>query len=129
MDRKLSKTREIERLTGIGDTARVRLGQEATLLKHRLDVPSRIRGSLKSHPTGWLLGSLAAGLAASLLFRRRPPPPEIKRRSLPITLLGLALTAIRPLAKVWLTDHVKNYLSGQLTAPSPLRYPTKSHHP
>lgn len=117
MDRKLPKDQEIERLIRLGEAARSCLEHEAVLLKQRLDVPARIRGSLKEHPAGWLLGSLASGLAASLLLRLKPRrPAEKKHRGLPLTLLGLTLTAIRPIAKVWLTDQVKSYLTGQTRA-------------
>ena len=118
MDRKLPKNQEIERLIRLGETARSVLGHEAVLLKQRLDVPARIRGSLKEHPAGWLLGSLASGLAASLLLRLRPRPAEKKHRSVPLTLLGLTLTAVRPMAKIWLTDQVKSYLTGQSRTPA-----------
>jgi hypothetical protein len=118
MDRKLPKDQEIQRLIRLGEAARSCLEQEAVLLKQRLDVPSRIRGSLKQHPAGWLFGSLASGLAASLLLRLKPRPQEKKRRGLPLTLLGLTLTAVRPIAKVLLTDQLKNYLTGQSRASS-----------
>lgn len=115
MDRKLPKNQEIERLIRLGEAARSCLGNEAVLLKQRLDVPTRIRGSLKSHPAAWLFGSLASGFAAGLLlFRRKPAAAaEKKHRGLALTLLGLTLTAVRPFAKVWLTDQVKNYFAGQ----------------
>lgn len=113
MDRKLPKNQEIERLIRLGAAARSCLGNEAVLLKQRLDVPARIHGSLKNHPAAWLFGSLASGFAATLLFRRKPAAVEKKHRGLALTLLGLSLTAVRPFAKVWLTDQVKNYLAGQ----------------
>lgn len=116
MDRKLPENPEIERLIRLAEAARSSLTHEAVLLKQRLDLPARIRGSLKQHPAGWLLGSLASGLAASLLFRSKPRPVEKKHRGLPLTLLGLTLTAVRPMAKVWLTNQVKNYLTGQSRA-------------
>lgn len=122
MDRKLSTSEEIQRLTRLSEASRACLGREISTLKHRLDVPARLKDSLKSHPTGWLFGSLASGLAASLLFRRKRQAPVAakKHRSLPVALLGLTLTAIRPFAKVWLADQVKNYLSGNsVFAPSP----------
>lgn len=117
MDRKPSQAQQIEQLTRLGDAARSFLGQEARDLKHRLDVPARVKSSLKSHPTGWLLGSLASGLAASLLFRRKSRiSEEKKRKSFPLAMLGLTLTALRPFARVWLTDQVKNYLAGHSIA-------------
>jgi hypothetical protein len=127
MDRKLPKDQEIERLIRLGEAARACLEHEAVSLKQRLDVPARIRSSLKEHPAGWLLGSLASGLAASLLLRLKPRRPEEKKhRGLPLTLLDLTLTAIRPMAKVWLTDQVKNYLTGQSRASSQT---SRSHLP
>ena len=119
MDRKLQQTQEIERLIRLSGAARSNLDSAAISLKERFDIPSRLRDSLRHHPTGWLLGSLASGLAASLIFSRKPAAPEKKRRSLPLALLGLSLTAVRPLAKVWLTDQVKQYFSAQRTGFSP----------
>ncbi len=112
MDRKLQQKQEIERLILLSDSARSILEEEVISLKQKLDVPARLRSSLKTHPTGWLMGSLASGLAASMIFGRKQIVAEKKRRSLPLALLGLSLTAVRPLAKVWLTNQVKNYLLG-----------------
>lgn len=111
MDRKFQQDQEIARLIALSKSARSSLELEAISLKQRFDVPTRLRDSLKSHPTGWLVGSMASGLAASMLFSRRPPAREKKKSSLPLTLLGLSLTAVRPVAKVWLADQVKQYLA------------------
>lgn len=119
MDPKLPHHQEIERLIRASAASRSCLQIEATELKQRLDFPSRIRGSLKSHPSAWLVGSLASGFAGSLLFRRRPVTADKKPRGLALTLLGLALTAVRPFAKVWLADQVKHHLIGR-----PGTYPT-----
>ncbi len=113
MDRKLSKDQEIQRLIKLSESARVCLSRDVGLLKHQLDVPARLRGALKENPTGWLLGSLGSGLAASLLFRRKAHPLERKKSTLAQALTGLTLTAIQPLAKAWLSDQVKGYLSRQ----------------
>ena len=117
MDRKLSKTEQIERLIRLSDSSRSRLREEAVSLKQRFDLPARIRSSLKGHPTGWMLGSLAAGLTASWMLRRPAPVTGKKHRGLLLSLLGLTLTAIRPFAKIWLTDQVKNYLTGRAAFP------------
>ena len=102
------KNPEIERLIRLSEAARSCLEDEAAALRQRLDVPARIRSSLQE-PSHRLAGRLAG-------FRpRRQPavPPQArapsrkKRRGLPLILLGLTLTAARPLAKVWLTDQVK----------------------
>lgn len=118
MDRKLSTPEQIERLIRLSESSRSCLRDEALSLKQRLDVPTRVRGSLKNHPTGWMLGSLAAGLAASWMLRRKPASAEKKHRGLLLTLLGLTVTAVRPFAKAWLTDQVRNYLTGRATLPS-----------
>lgn len=133
MDRKLQQAQEIERLIALGKSARFSLEREAISLKQRFDVPTRLRDSLKSHPTGWLVGSMASGLAASMLFSRRPLAREKKKSSLPLTLIGLSLTAVRPLAKIWLADQVKQYLTAQrvrpLTRPEPPGYPPSPKNP
>lgn len=121
MDRTLQQNQEIERLIQAAQAARSYLEVEAVSLKQRLDVPSRIRGSLKSHPTGWLVGSAVSGLAASLIFRRRPVVTEKKPRSFPLAVLGLAFAAARPFAKIWVTDQLKAYLAGYASKP-PTRY-------
>lgn len=124
MDRKLPRNEEVQRLIRLSDAARATLQEEATSLKLRLDFPARIKSSLKKHPTRWLVASLAVGfLVSGLFFRRRPVvTTEQKKNGLLLTLLGLALTAARPFAKVWLTDQVKNHLLGRpgiLTAMAP----------
>jgi hypothetical protein len=126
MDRKLQQAPEIERLIRLGEAARSTLEVEAAALKQRFDVPARLKDSLKSHPTGWLVGSLASGLAASMLFSRRPPAREKKTRGLPLTLLGLSLTAVRPIAKIWLADQVKQYLAAPRARPMTRQQPPSS---
>ena len=113
MDRKLSRNEEIRRLIALSEAARATLDDEVSTLKHRFDFPARIKSSLKQHPSGWLLGSLVSGFLGSALFRRRPATVAQKNKGLLLTLLGLALTAGRPFAKVWLTDQVKNHLLGR----------------
>ena len=113
MDPKPPHHQEIERLIRASAASRSCLKNEVIELKQRLDFPSRIRGSLKSHPSAWVIGSLASGFAASLLFRRKTVVAGRKPRGLALTLLGLALTAVRPFAKVWLADQVKHHLIGR----------------
>jgi hypothetical protein len=117
MDRKLSEESEIQRLIQLSAASRRFLETEATSLKNRLDVPSRVRESLKRNPSTWMAGSMVSGLAASLLFRRRPAAVK-KTRGLPAILLGLTLTAARPMAKVWLANQLKQWING-LAANSP----------
>lgn len=110
MDRNLPKNQEIQRLILASAASRGCLQAEVIEFRQRLDFPARLKSSLKAHPSAWVVGALACGFAASLLFRRKPVTAETKQRGLALTLLGLALTAARPFAKVWLTDQVKTYL-------------------
>jgi len=99
-------------LIRLSANARSCLGNEASALRRRLDIPARVRSSLAAHPTSWLFGSLASGLAASLLFRRRPVAKiQRKGRGLLGVILGLTLTAARPLAKIWLTQQLARWAS------------------
>jgi hypothetical protein len=123
MDRKLSEKAEIEQLIRLSGAARACLGTEAAALRKRLDFPSRVRDSLAAHPAGWMFGSLASGLFASLLFRRRPrraAPPA--RRGALLGLLGLTLTAAKPLAKIWFANQLKNWMTSP-AHPSPTPRP------
>lgn len=129
MDRELSKDQQIERLIGQARSARSFLGSEAITLRQKLDIPARLRSSLKSHPTGWLFGSAASGLAASLLFRRKPAPAAKQERGMPFKILALILTLVRPMAKLWLTGQVKNYLTTASREPVPARPVNKAASP
>ncbi len=134
MDRKLPQPPEIERLILIAESSRNILSNDARAIAQRLNVVSRARTSLKTHPKRWLFGGIASGFITSLIFRRRtattPTPPQItKNRSLTLTLLGLTLTAIRPIAKVWLTEQLNNYLTGRSSALQPKNFHTPKPSP
>jgi hypothetical protein len=125
MDRKLPENPEIQRLIHLSAAARSCLKCETIALRHRLDIPSRVRSSLKNHPTGWILASLASGLAASFVLRRKPPTTN-QRRAIPGILLGLTLTAARPLVKIWLGDQLKHWLAGPAFPAPASRLPAHS---
>jgi hypothetical protein len=110
MAQKLSKT-EIERLIRLSESSRSCLSEEYNRLRHRLDVPARLHASLKTHPTGWLVGTLVSGFAISRFIRRRPEKRAVVPRGLPITLLGLAFAAAKPALKIWLGSQLKRYIS------------------
>ena len=111
MDRKLSEKAQIERLIQLSANSRARLESEAIRIKQRFDIPAKIRGSLNEHPTSWLLGSLASGLVGSLLISRRPKTSsKPQRRGMIGVMLGLAVTAARPMAKVWVSNQFAKWL-------------------
>jgi hypothetical protein len=111
MDRKLSEKARIEQLIRLSAASRACLESEAAALRKRLDFPKRVYNSLAAHPATWMFGSLASGLFASALFRRRPRPAAPKRRGAVLGLLGLTLTAAKPLAKVWLANQMKDWIT------------------
>lgn len=128
MDRKPQTNPEIQHLIHLAEASRSCLGAEAAALRHKLDFPARVRSSLRHHPSAWMLGSLASGLAASMLLRRRPPAPK-KRRGFSHSLLGLTLTAARPLAKIWLAGQLKQWAAGITRAhPASLNIPPNPSH-
>jgi predicted acylesterase/phospholipase RssA len=130
MDRKLSEKTEVERLIRLSENARSCLESEAGRIRRRLDVPARIRDSLSAHPTSWLFGSLASGLVASMLFSRRSQPAvKTKSRGIPGMLLGLTLTAVRPLAKVWLSNQASRWMCQSASYPPVARPLPKTRFP
>ena len=111
MDRKLPEKTEIEQLIRLSAAARSCLEHEAAVLRKRLDFPMRVRDSLASHPGGWMLGSLASGLLASVLFRRRSHAAAPNSKGVLPGLLGLTLTAAKPLVKVWLANQLRDWMT------------------
>ena len=110
MDRNPQENPEIQRLIDLGAAARSRLGCEVTALRSRFDIPSRIRASLIHHPAAWGLGSLASGFLASFIFRRHKPQ-EKKHRGIATILLGIGWSAARPVAKIWLANQIKHWMT------------------
>ena len=108
---------KIADLIGQATAAREVLFTEAKTLRHRLDVPARIKGSLSEHPSAWMLGTAGVGLLASMVFRRRPAREAKKSRGTSSVLLGLALTAARPLVKSWLTGQLGRWATGFTSTP------------
>lgn len=130
MDRKLPEKAEIERLIRLSESARTCLDSEAARIKQRFDIPARIRASLGAHPASWMFGSLASGLAASMFFSsRRKAAVKTNHRGIAGMLLGLTLTAVRPLAKVWLSDQVGRWLRQSSANPPAASHLSKSQFP
>jgi hypothetical protein len=105
---------EIERLIRLSEASRACLSHDAAAFRQRLDVPARVRQALCEHPAKWLGGSLAAGLAAVLFIRRRKAAPPKKHRGVRGLLFSLAIAAVRPIIKTWLTDLCKQFIISQI---------------
>ncbi len=115
---------ELERLIRLTEKSRARLTTDIAAFKERINVPARVKDSLRSRPGGWLGGSLLAGLAASLLFKRRKRRPAWefaerprKRRRGMLGLLGGLVTLVSPMlmtmARTWAGNQVRHYLATQ----------------
>jgi hypothetical protein len=115
MASELPISEQIQRLIQTSATARSVLGSEIRTFKYKMDVPSRMKDSLRSHPTSWLGGSVVAGLATSLLFRRKPIKEKLpdKKKTLLGVLFTLVFAALRPFLKAWLTGQLKHYISAK----------------
>lgn len=119
---------EIQRLSTLAEDARRHLLAEATSLRSKLDVPTRMKSSLKAKPTQWLAGSLASGFIASFLLRRKPKDKakakkekeKIEKQSFSLALLGLLIAAAKPAAKIWLTGYLKNRVTNSFASSSTL---------
>ena len=121
MDRKSHTNPEILRLQERSEAARLTVATRFTKLKHQLDVPARLRESLRSKPSTWILGSTAAGMAAGILFPRFRRPAALvshTAKSATARLLGLAWSATRPILKAWLANQLRLWLVQRAPSPS-----------
>lgn len=122
MDRKSQQNPEILSLIARSATARSVIHSEVGKLTKRLDVVGRLRDSLRGKPSSWLLGSSAVGLAAGILFprfRRTAPNPRANPKSMTMRLLGMVWTAAQPLAKVWLANQLRSWITQRALSPVP----------
>jgi len=114
MARKSPEQAEIEQLIRQSDEARQQLGGRITLIRQRLGFPKRVLGSMRGRGKTLLFGSMAAGFLTSLLLRRSAG--NGRRKTFRARLLGLTLTAAKPLAKVWITGLLRKRGEQWLTA-------------
>lgn len=104
--------RKTEELVARLAASRSALGQDLAVLRHRLDVPARVKESVMSKPLAWFGGSLGAGLVASFLLKKgRKPrvakPEKVVRRSLWSLALGGAFTLVRPALQTWAMSELR----------------------
>lgn len=91
----------IERL----ERSRARLGGHLVDLRHALDVPARVKHSIRTKPFAWFGGSLGIGLVASRLLRRpRKPAP---RRGFGALIAAAALALLKPFLRSVITSELQ----------------------
>jgi hypothetical protein len=123
MAKPTQKSLELAELVRRSDAARIQIGQAHLELRRKLDLPLRIRDSLKASPLKWIGGSLGVGFVSSLLFRsgrsESKHAPEKKHRGWFVGALMMIFTLVKPSLKVYatklLTDYLQNQLSGRLS--------------
>ena len=101
--------RELEALTARIAASRVAVAGELATLRHRLNVPARVKESVLSKPLAWLGGSLGAGFLASIVLKRRrrhrhsraEKAEKSAKKAWWTVLLGGAVTLARPALQSW----------------------------
>ena len=102
--------RQAEALIARLAASRRAVGHDLAVLRHRLDVPARIKESVMSKPLAWFGGSLGAGLVASSMLKgrkSRPKREKVVRRSLWSLALGGAFTLVRPALQTWAMNELR----------------------
>lgn len=119
MAKPTQKSLELAELVRRSDAARIQIRQAHLELRRKLEVPLRIRDSLKSSPLKWIGGSLGIGFVSSLLFRYRRSESkhstEKKNRGWFIESLLMIYTLVKPSLKVYATKLLTDYLQKQLS--------------
>ncbi|WP_193211849.1 hypothetical protein [Luteolibacter marinus] len=77
------------------------MGSDLNTLRHRFDVPARVKDSILSKPLAWFGGSLGAGLLTSMLVRRPRKREEKVRRAWWSLALSGAIALARPTLQTW----------------------------
>jgi len=117
---------KLEELVRSSQAARLRLTESHEHLRHRLDFPARAKESLLKNPGKWLGGILVAGFIGSYLFKSKNTPVKVRelkrQRGFLLGLLSLALAMGRPLAKVYATKLLRNYLATRFASGSRARF-------
>lgn len=105
---------EILKLQERSAASRAALQAEFLQLKHRLDVPARIKESLREQPSSWLFGSTALGLGSALLLpllRRRKHSRTTADPKKGNALVHFAWKVAQPILKQWLTKTLTQALT------------------
>lgn len=126
-------TKALAQMVRVSEASRLVLTDSHAHMRRALDVPARIKESLLEAPGKWLGGSLVAGLAASFLFRRKKPPEKVKelkrQRGFLLGLLSLAFAMGKPIAKVYATRMLRDYLASRIASGSQGRIPRRETPP
>lgn len=122
MAKPIEMTETLAELIRVGDASRQMLTDSHARMHGFFDIPARIKNSITEMPGKWLGGSLVAGLAASFLFRRKKAPEKTKalkrKGGALLGILSLAFAIGKPLAKVYATKMLREYLASRFSSGS-----------
>ncbi|MFK7909372.1 MAG: hypothetical protein AB8F34_02100 [Akkermansiaceae bacterium] len=93
-------------------------------LKQKLNVKKQITKLLTRKPKALFIGSLGAGLLATLLIRRPRKTAKGKPSTKSTVLLGWILAIAKPAAKAWLVKRAKTLAVKQLESRQQLKNET-----
>ena len=119
MARKSQKALEFAELVRKNEAARLKLGAAHRDLRHKLDVPSRVKESIKSQPQKWLGASVVAGFVGSLLIKskrgkeKRKLAAAGKRKRLFPAPVSMLLTLLKPAIKIYVAKILKDFVEKQ----------------
>jgi hypothetical protein len=133
-----SQNAEVERLIQRAAASRSALSDHFVTLRHRADIPARLKDNIKSHRALWFGGSALVGLAATSvlhnalgIFRKKTPvtsanaiPAHHKRKGLTGMALTLALTLAKPAIKSFVITALKKRLIPAQNSP----YKSRQQH-
>ena len=122
MARESEKEALIRRL----EASRQQLGVHVAAVRHKLDVPRRVREHVARKPLLWFGGSLGVGLVASRLLRRPRKKTKAKAAGLMGILLPTLVAVLKPLLKHVVTSELQRRLMANAhpeSTPPETRFP------
>lgn len=135
MAKQTQKSLQLAELIRRSEAARLQIGQAHLQLKKKLDIPLRIKDTLKSSPLKWLAGSLGLGFVGSFLFRLKRRKSKhradsgTKNRGWFIGLLMMMFAVMRPTIKIYATKVLTDYLQNQLRARADRQFVNDGRNP
>lgn len=118
---------ELAELVRRSEAARFSIAEAHQDLMHKLDMPSRIKESMRAQPAKWIGGSIIAGYLGSFFFRSRRPKVREEariskkpRKPLPMLLSTIAILS-KPAVKMYATKLLKDYIENQLVKRAGIR--------
>ena len=127
MARKSQKAIDLAELVRKSEAARLKLGEAHRDLRQKLDVPARVKDSIKSQPQKWLGASLVAGFAGSFLIKmkkgkaKRKVSAGGKLKSLFPTPISVVLKLLKPAVKIYLAKVIRDYVENQISGGDGIR--------